>query len=94
MKRGRAARRGEGMAWLVADSANDEFMCYWYFGAGGDRLAEHARVASEGGAVAWGRERSTRVRLRATDGRTYWAGSDPKPDAIAHMWRDQEIVPC
>jgi hypothetical protein len=85
----RTARRGEGTAWLVADGSNDDFLCYWYFGAGGGRLADQARVTSERGAVAWGRERSTRVRLRSTNGRTYWAGSDDKPDAIAHIWQDQ-----
>jgi len=95
--RGRSARRGEGTAWLVADCSNDEFMCYWYFGAGGGRLAAHARVSSESEAVAWGRERSRRVRLRATDGRTFWAGTDAKPDAIALIWLDrnaEEVVPC
>ncbi|MEY2473652.1 MAG: hypothetical protein QOK28_2981 [Actinomycetota bacterium] len=88
----RTARRGEGTAWLVADSSNDEFLCYWYFGTGGGRLAEQARVSSERGAVAWGRERSTRVRLRSTNGRTYWAGSDDKPDAIAHTWEDHNTT--
>jgi hypothetical protein len=85
----RTAALGEGTAWLVADSSNDEFLCYWYFGTGGGRLAEHARVANAGAAVAWGRARTGRVRLRTSDGRMHWAGADTKPDAIDRTWGHQ-----
>jgi len=59
---------GQGSAWLVADRAHGGFVCYWYVGPAGDHLREHARAANAEEAVAWGRARSTRVRIRTADG--------------------------
>ena len=81
---------GDGTVWLVADRQQHDVVCYWYVGPEGDRMAERARVATAPEAVAWGRARTTRVRLRADDGCTYWAGSAPRPRGIDDTWRD----PC
>jgi hypothetical protein len=39
--------------------------------------------------VSWGRSRTPRVRIRTATGRTYWAGSGPKPDGITDGWVDE-----
>jgi hypothetical protein len=79
-------RNGGGTAWLVVDRARDDYLCYWYTGTGEAHLAEHARAASAEEAVAWGRERTPRVRIRAADGRNYWAGSAPAPAGFTQSW--------
>jgi hypothetical protein len=88
MTRRHEARRGEGTAWLVADGGRHDFVCYWYNGPSGDRLADHARVATAAEAVAWGRGRTPRVRIRMADGLTYWAGTATRPRTFSHSWID------
>ena len=86
----RGAREGDGTAWLVADRARGDFLCYWFVGPSDQRVAEQARAASADEAVAWGRSRTTRVRVRTDDGRSYWAGSAPRPDGFQHTWEGSE----
>jgi hypothetical protein len=85
MTRDRGPYRANGTVWLVADKTTDTFNCYWY--GPGDGLAEQARSATEVSAVAWGRARSDRVRLRAVNHRTYWAGSAARPAGITYTWQ-------
>jgi hypothetical protein len=82
----RRPRHGDGTAWLVADRAHGDFLCYWYVGRTGDHLGEQARAASAGDAVAWGRARTTRVRIRTVDGCSQWAGSAPRPEGFSSSW--------
>jgi hypothetical protein len=79
-------RHGDGTAWLVADRAHGDFACYWYIGRAGDHLGEQARVVTAEDAVAWGRARTTRVRIRTADGCSQWAGSAPRPEGLSHTW--------
>ena len=88
MLRHRAPRHGDGTAWLVADRAHGDFSCGWYVGAGGDRLAERARAGTAAEAVAWGRLRTTRVRIRTGDACSYWAGTAPRPDGFTENWSE------
>ena len=81
---------GAGTVWLVADRRDDSYVCFWYAGRRDGRLDEHARVANAADAVAWGRARTSRVRIRDVDGRSAWAGSGPRPDEITHTWS----APC
>lgn len=76
----------DGMAWLVADRARGDFLCYWYFGRSGAHLAQQTRVATAEDAVAWGRARTDSVRIRTVDGRSRWAGSAPRPDGMSDTW--------
>jgi cytidine deaminase len=85
MKR-RRTRTGDGTAWLVVDSVNGEYMCYWYAGPGDGQLMERARVADASDAVAWGRLRTSRVRIRTPDHCTSWAGTAPTPQGFNHTW--------
>lgn len=71
----RKPRRGDGTAWLVADTEHDDFLCYWYAGPNDVRLVEQSRVPSAAQAVAWGRLRTDRVRIRTADARTSWVGA-------------------
>jgi hypothetical protein len=80
---------GAGIAWLVADRARGDFLCQWYGGSADDSLLEQARAATAQAAVSWGRSRTPRVRIRTATGRTYWAGSGPKPDGITDGWVDE-----
>ena len=81
------AREGEGSAWLVADRREPAgFHCYWYMGPADDHLVERAHVVGAADAVAWGRERTPRVRIRTADGTSSWAGTAPRPDGIARTW--------
>ena len=81
------SRVGDGTAWLVSDRLEPAgFHCYWYTGRAGDHLVEHAHVGDATEAVAWGRIRTPRVRIRTADARTSWAGSAPRPAGIAHSW--------
>jgi hypothetical protein len=86
--RHRKPRYGDGTAWLVADRVRGDYLCYWYVGPNGTRLAERARVGSSADAVAWGRLRTSRVRIRTPEARTYWAGSAPRPDGFSETWAE------
>ena len=76
MRRHRRPRHGDGTASLVADRAKGDYLCYWYTGTGDARLVEHARAASAEEAIAWGRDRTARVRIRTAEART-------KPDTVS-----------
>jgi hypothetical protein len=89
MRRNRKPRYGDGTARLVADRSRGDFSCTWYVGPRGDRFAEHARAGTAAEAVAWGRARTTRVRIRTVDACTYWAGTAPRPDGFSDTWSDQ-----
>ena len=89
MRHHREARHGDGTAWLVADDAQNDYLCYWYVGRADDRLAEQARVATTADALAWGRLRSPRVRIRPTGTRTYWAGTGARPAGFSHTWGEE-----
>jgi hypothetical protein len=80
---------GTGIAWLVADRARGDYLCQWYGGSADDSLLEQARATTAQAAVSWGRSRTPRVRIRTATGRTYWAGSGPKPDGITDGWVDE-----
>ena len=87
----RQPRTGDGAAWLVADRGDPAgFHCYWYTGRAEDHMVEHAHVVGETDAVAWGRARTPRVRIRTADTRSAWAGSAPRPAGIEFTWID----PC
>jgi hypothetical protein len=58
----------DGMAWPVADHSRGDFAGYWYVGRAGHHLGEQARAATGEDAVAWGRARTTSVRIRTLDG--------------------------
>src|SRR4051812_47226669 len=92
MRRRRTPRHGDGTAWLVADRARGDFSCSWYVGPGRDRLAERARAGTAAEAVAWGRARTTRVRIRTGDGCSYWAGTAPRPDGFTETWSDESAT--
>jgi hypothetical protein len=79
-------RLGHGTAWLVADRAADDFRCYWYGGANDGHLQETATVATAADAVAWGRRRTTHVRIRTPDGLSSWAGTAPRPSGMTDTW--------
>jgi len=82
----RRPRHGDGTAWLVADRARGDFDCYWYVGRAGDHLGAQARAATSEDAVAWGRARTSRVRIRTVDGRSEWAGAAPRPEGVSNTW--------
>jgi hypothetical protein len=88
MSRHPTPRYGDGTAWLVVDRQLGDYGCSWYAGANDDHLVEHGRAATAAEAVAWGRLRTTRVRIRAADSCTYWAGSAPRPAGFTHTWTD------
>jgi hypothetical protein len=92
MRRHRKPRHGEGTAWLVVDRVEGDYLCYWYTGTGDGYLVAHARTASAEDAVAWGRQRTPRVRIRTPDSRTYWAGTTPTPQGFAHTWTQPNAV--
>ena len=84
-----SARTGDGTAWLVADrETTPGFHCYWFTGRAGDHLVEQAHVTGATEAVAWGRARTPRVRIRTADARSSWAGTAPRPAGIEHTWID------
>jgi hypothetical protein len=89
----RRARHGDGTAWLVADRAHGDFLCHWYVGPSGDHLGERARAATAEDAVAWGRARTTRVRIRTADGCSQWAGSAPQPEGLFRTWSTPTVAP-
>jgi hypothetical protein len=88
MRRHPGKRHGEGTAWLVADRGHDDYLCYWFVGTNDGHLLERARVPFAGDAVAWGRLRTARVRIRTHAARTYWAGTGPRPAGFAASWVD------
>lgn len=77
---------GSGTVWIVVDRDNDDYPSYWYTGAEGGRLVEQGRAATAAAAVEWGRARTPRVRIRMSDGRTYWAGDGDVPEGYAGRW--------
>lgn len=87
MRKQRDQKRGEGTAWLITDRSSSNVDCYWYSGASGGQLVEQASAASEIDAVAWGRVRTPRVRIRTRDGETQWAGTEPRPETFAASWQ-------
>ena len=92
MSQRRRARAGDGTAWLVVDRLSGDYFCYWYASPNDGQLVEHARVASASVAVAWGRLRTTRVRIRTAEGCTSWAGTAPRPEGFTHTWTDSEVT--
>jgi hypothetical protein len=84
----RKPRTGEGTAWLVVDRGQGDYLCYWYTGTHDGRLLESTRLPTAAEAVAWGRSRTAAVRIRTADGRTSWAGGEPRPAGFAHSWAD------
>lgn len=88
-----APRLGHGTAWLVADRAAGDFRCYWYGGAHDGHLQETATVPTAADAVAWGRRRTTQVRIRTLDGDSRWAGTAARPPGMTSTWLDGERVP-
>ena len=88
----RRPRIGDGTAWLVADRDRGDFACYWYVGRAGDHIGEQARAATAEDAVAWGRARSTSVRIRTADGCSQWAGSAPRPQGMAQTWATSMVA--
>jgi hypothetical protein len=92
MRRHGQPRQGDGTAWLVVDRVAGDYLCYWYTGTGDGRLAERARAATAEDAIAWGRQRTPRVRIRTADARSYWAGITPRPQGFAHIWGEAEMA--
>jgi hypothetical protein len=88
--RSRMPPRGRGTAWLLEDRDRGDYICSWYAGPSDGRLAEQTRLATSADAVAWGRDRTTRVRIRSAS-RTYWAGSAPRPEGFRHTWPDAAV---
>jgi hypothetical protein len=81
-----STEHGDGTAWLAVDRVTGDYLCYWYAGASDADLVEFGRVANAADAVAWGGERTPRVRIRTPDARTYWAGTAPRPSGFSHTW--------
>ena len=92
MKRHRTPRHGDGTAWLVVDRLKGDYLCSWYTGTDGGHLVEDARLSNASEAVAWGRLRTSRVRIRTADACTYWAGTAPRPEGFSHTWADPDTT--
>ena len=90
MTRAYTPHDGEGTAWLAADRLRDDYFCCWYGGPNDARLLEQARAPNAAAAVAWGAHRTPRVRIRTNEGRTYWAGTAPRPAGFSHTWTEAE----
>jgi hypothetical protein len=88
--RHRTPRVGEGTVWVVADRAAGDFRCYWYGGPHEGVLQEQAQIATVDDAVAWGRQRSTQVRIRTLEGSSEWAGTAPRPSGFTRSWTTVE----
>jgi cytidine deaminase len=82
------ARPGDGTVWVTTDAGHDAHHCYWYAGANDGHLVERASVITAAEAVAWGRLRSGRVRIRTADARTLWAGTAPRPSHFVGSWSE------
>ena len=85
-------RHGDGTAWLVADRLKGDYLCYWYVGTGDRHLVESARVAGAPAAVAWGRLRTSRVRILTADGCSQWAGTANRPAGFTTTWTDSDAT--
>jgi len=92
MRRHGQPRHPDGTVWLVADRVTGDFLCYWYSGTVDGRLVEHARAASAGEAVAWGRQRTPLVRIRTADALTFWAGTAPRPEGFVRTWTQDTLA--
>ncbi len=92
MRRHQAPTPGDGTAWLVADLELGDYLCYWYAGPSDGQLVAQARAATAAEAVAWGRLRTTRVRIRTPDARSYWAGTAPRPEGFTSTWSDPAVT--
>jgi hypothetical protein len=88
----RKPRQGEGTAWLVADLGQGDYLCYWYAGPSDGLLVGQARAATASEAVAWGRLRTPRVRIRTTDACSYWAGTAPRPEGFSNSWFEPDAM--
>jgi hypothetical protein len=86
MARNGTPTHGEGTAWLLEDDARQDYICSWYFGPYDAYLGEQVRLPTSAAALTWGRDRTTRVRIRTAAARTYWAGSAPRPEGFTHTW--------
>jgi hypothetical protein len=86
----RTARHGDGTVWLVADRLIGDYLCYWYAGTNDGHLVDCTRLATASDAVAWGRLRTSRVRIRTADACTRWAGTAPRPAGFNHTWTDPD----
>ena len=53
---------------------------------------EHARIPTASDAVAWGRSRTPRVRIRTADIRMSRAGTAPRPEGFSHTWTDSDTT--
>jgi hypothetical protein len=93
MRPRRSPRHGEGTAWLVVDRCDGDYLCYWYAGADDAHLVEWARARTRADALAWGRQRTPRVRIRTAEARTYWAGTGPRPQGFTRSWTDAVAPP-
>lgn len=82
-----ASRRppARGLVCLVRDEHSGQFDCYWYRGRQEDHLVEQASCEDQSSAIAWGRARSGRVRVR-DHRQTAWAGSDSVDDGQTLTW--------
>ena len=85
-------RRGDGTAWLVADRSKGGYVCYWYVGTGDGHFVESERVETASAAVAWGRLRARRVRIRTAEGRAQWAGTADPPEGFGETWAESPAV--
>jgi hypothetical protein len=86
----RTARHGDGTVWLVVDRLIGDYLCYWYAGTNDGHMVDYTRLATASDAVAWGRLRTSRVRIRTADACTRWAGTAPRPAEFTHTWTDPE----
>jgi hypothetical protein len=87
MRRSLANRIGTGTVWIEADHSTGAFLCSWRHDAVDSEPFESERMASEAGAVAWGRSRTPLVVLRTGDA-TYWAGDGTPTVEVDAEWSD------
>ena len=88
MRPQRSPRHGDGTAWLVVDRRNGDYLCYWYAGLDDAHLVERARARTRADALAWGRRRTSRVRIRTAESFTYWAGTASRPQGFIRTRTD------
>ena len=93
MRPRRSPRHGDGTAWLVVDRCNGDYLCYWYAGVDDAHLVERARARTRADALAWGRRRTSRVRIRTAESLTYWAGTGARPQGFTRTWTDPVAPP-
>ena len=63
--------------WDAAPDSTDEGVTW---------MQDAGRHPSATSAVAWARERTSRVVIRLLDDALYWAGTAPAPDAVPHTF--------